>query len=43
MMLYGTLEIVEDQTKLFLNELQIFEGFSNDEVSFGVMCAVRLV
>jgi hypothetical protein len=34
-------EIVEDRTKLFLNKLQIFEGFSNDEVSFGVMCAVE--
>ena len=34
-------EIVEDQTKLFLNKLQFFEGFSNDEVSFGVMCAVE--
>jgi hypothetical protein len=34
-------EIVEDRTKLFLSELQIFEGFSNDEVSFGVMCAVE--
>jgi hypothetical protein len=28
-------EIVEDRTKLFLRNLQSFEGFSNDEVSFG--------
>lgn len=34
-------EIVEDRTKLFLRNLQSFEGFSNDEVSFGVMCAVE--
>lgn len=34
-------EIVEDRTKSFLNKLQIFEGFSDDEVSFGVICAVE--
>ena len=34
-------EIVEDRTKLFLRNLQSFEGFSKDEVSFGVMCAVE--
>jgi hypothetical protein len=34
-------EIVEDRTKLFLSKLQNFEGFSNDDVSFGVMCAVE--
>jgi hypothetical protein len=34
-------EIVEDRTKLFLTELQSFEGYSNDEVSFGVICAVE--
>jgi hypothetical protein len=34
-------EIVEDQTKLFLSKLQSFEGFSDHEVSFGVMCAVE--
>lgn len=34
-------EIVEDQTKLFLSKLQRFEGFSDHEVSFGVMCAVE--
>lgn len=34
-------EIVEDRTKLFLSEVQGAEGFSNDEVSFGVMSAVE--
>ena len=34
-------EIVEDRTKLFLTKLQDFEGFSDDEVSFGVICAIE--
>jgi hypothetical protein len=34
-------EIVEDRTKVFLSDLQCVEGFSDDEVSFGVMCAVE--
>ena len=34
-------EIGEDRTTRFLSKLQSFEGFSNDEVSFGVMCAVE--
>jgi hypothetical protein len=38
---FGTQRSLKTKTKLLLSKLQTFEGFSDHEVSLGVMCAVE--